>query len=132
MGLVRLIGSFLGDRRGPSIEELRKSVPLRSAQASERDCEDGGIELALPLDQFRAYRWVPRGLSPQGEKRFELESVGATVWRLCDGRHTFDAIARQLVSKFGMNRLEAEASLAAFLQMLGKRGLVELKVKKKR
>lgn len=132
MGLVRIIGSFIGDRGGPSIDDLRKSVPLRSAKAAERSCEDGGIEISVPLDQFRAYRWIPKGLSPQGERKFELESVGAAVWRLCDGRHTFDAIARQLVSKFGMNRLEAEASLAAFLQILGRRGLVELKAKRKR
>jgi hypothetical protein len=61
-------------------------------------------------------------------KEFELEAVGSFVWQLCDGEHTTEAIARELRGRFKMNRLEADASLAAFLEMLANRRLITMLV----
>jgi len=60
------------------------------------------------------------------EKSFELEEVGAFVWSCCDGRQTFETIAKKLREKFRMNRMESEVALADFLRMLGKRNLIAL------
>jgi hypothetical protein len=52
--------------------------------------------------------------------------VGAFVWSLCDGEHSFAQIVQELRSEYKMNRLEAETALAAYLQTLGQRGLITL------
>jgi hypothetical protein len=62
-------------------------------------------------------------------RRFELEPVGAFVWRMCDGKHTFEGISRRLREEFKMKRVEADAALGAFLQMLSQRKLITLMVK---
>jgi len=72
---------------------------------------------------------VARAASQPVAKQYELEEVGAFVWSLLDGKRTFSAISKQLQSKYKMNRAEADASLAAFLQMLAERGLISLLVK---
>lgn len=125
MGLDRLIG-----RRAPvmDMERLRKARPVRNEFIEEETQEDGSIVLVAPLEeQGRGMmalmaRWMK--LPP--EKKFELEPVGAFVWSLCDGSHTVDAIARKLRERYKMNRLEADAALAAFLRMLGQRRLISL------
>lgn len=65
-------------------------------------------------------------------KSFELEPVGALVWSLCDGRHTFESISQKLRDRYKMNRLEADAALSAFLKMLGQRGLITVDAPKTR
>lgn len=59
-------------------------------------------------------------------KTFELEEVGAFVWSLCDGTLPLEAMAERLRKEFKMNRVEAEAALVAFVQTLGRKGLLTL------
>ncbi len=61
-------------------------------------------------------------------KEFELESVGAFVWDLCDGQHTTESIARKLRDRYKMNRLEAETALGAYLETLSRRRLIVLAI----
>jgi len=62
-------------------------------------------------------------------KRYELEEVGAFVWSQIDGKRTLESISKLLQSKYKMNRLEADSSLVAFVQLLAERGLITLLVK---
>ena len=62
----------------------------------------------------------------------ELEEVGAFVWNLCDGKNSFEFIAKKLGAQFRLSRLESEASLTAFLQMLSQRKLITLMVASKK
>jgi len=66
------------------------------------------------------------------QKQFELEPIGAFVWNLCDGKHTFEGISKKLREHFKLNRLEADASLSAFLQMLSQRKLITMMVSQKK
>ena len=61
-------------------------------------------------------------------KKFELEPVGAFCWQLFDGQNTVETISRKLREAYKMNRLEADASLNAFLQMLSAKSLITLQV----
>jgi hypothetical protein len=61
-----------------------------------------------------------------------LEPVGAFVWSLCDGKHTFEGISRKLREEFKLSRLESDASLSAFLQMLSQRKLITMMVAEKK
>lgn len=130
MGLVDLARAWIQPKNQIPAETLRASKPARSPAVKEETMADGSVILTAPLSlQGRGYlaRLAKKMNAPE-TKSFELEPVGAFVWSLCDGKHTFDAISRKLRERFKMNRLEADAALSAFLEMLGRRGLVTLKM----
>ena len=119
---------FAGNAGRMKPDAFRRAKPLRAPEAEAIE-DDGKIVLSLPLKATPKRGWVAlaarRGGLPE-RRTFELDEVGAFVWARCDGRTTVDAIARALVSRYKMPRVEAEASLGAFLQTLGRRGLVTL------
>jgi hypothetical protein len=111
--------------------ELRKSRPVRNPAVEEQRA-DGVVVLRGPaVLKGIVGKWIAKSVPAPPMKQYELEEVGAFVWSLIDGSRTFDALSKQLQTKYKMNRLEAEASLEAFLKMLAERGLVTLLVKTK-
>jgi hypothetical protein len=121
-------------RKGLTADQLRASKPARNPEVTFTTDEEGGIQLEAPLDHSARGKFagmLARKLKVPASRKFELEPVGAYVWELCDGSQTFETIAKKLRERFKMNRLEAEAALAAFLQMLGRRGLITIAVKKR-
>lgn len=109
---------------------MRRARPLRNPLIEYEVAKDGSALLIAPL--ATQGRGVLAALAKKAgkpdTKKIELEPIGAFVWQDCDGRHTFETIAKKLCGKFKMNRLEAEASLGAFLQTLVKRRLIEMLV----
>lgn len=136
MGLADGVKSLLSPLIAPAPrltqEQLRKAKPERSPEVTEDRQEDGTVLLTAPLIlQGRGFMgWMAKRMKVPDRKSFELEPVGAFVWDLCDGQNTFDAISRKLRERYKMNRLEADAALTAFLQMLGQRRLIALKMGK--
>ncbi len=128
MGLVELAKRAMRHREPLAPEVLRTARPYRNSEVVTHPQEDGSVVLVAPL-QGRVKGlagWVAARTKTPPERKFELESVGAFVWELCDGEHSFDLISRKLRERYKMNRLEADASLSAFLQMLGQRRLISL------
>jgi hypothetical protein len=109
-------------------ETLRRSKPLRNPVVRQELAEDGALLLIAPLIQQGSgfAGLVAKWMKAPDQKRFELEPVGAFVWNLCDGRHSFEGISKRLREEFKMNRIEADAALLAFLQMLSQRRLIAL------
>lgn len=131
MGLVSRIRGMVEGRKGPSPKAFRASKPLRNPNVSVVAQSDEGTVLECPVREDRGWMGRIARMSKQNPvKKFELEPVGAYVWELCDGKHTFEGIARKIAERFKMNRLEAETALVAFLKMLGQRGLITLKMPK--
>jgi len=56
----------------------------------------------------------------------ELNSVGARIWELCDGRHSTQAIAHIITEEFDATDEQAHADLDAFLQEMMARDLLTL------
>jgi hypothetical protein len=126
IGLI--LRRIAGAKPGPTPLEVRQSRPMQSPQASTELREDGTVVIRAPLELSARgpLRWAAKRAKEVPVKNYELEPVGTFVWQLCDGKHTFESISSRLQNHFKMNRLEAEASLAAFLQMLGRRRLITL------
>lgn len=100
----------------------RKSKPLRNAAVEHEQTEDGCTLLKVPLEvRGGIYRLLSAKLETPAYKEVQLEEVGSYVWSLCDGKHTCEAIAAKLKSKFKLTKPEAEASLMSFLSTLAKR-----------
>ena len=113
-------------------DQFRNAKPIRNPHVTWETADDGSILLVAPLsEQGKGFMgWVARRMKLPDQKQFELEPVGALVWEHCDGNHTNASIAKALQTRYKMNRLEAEASLSAFLQTLSQRRLVTLMVSK--
>lgn len=134
MGLVGLLKGMIGVRpKGLSAQELRKTKPVRNPHVQYLVLEDGAAALEAPLaTQGRGWLGAMAKASKMPDtKKFELEPVGAFVWELCDGSHNFETISRKLRERFKMSRVESDASLAAFLQMLHDRRLITVAMPKK-
>ncbi|AIE87836.1 PqqD family protein [Fimbriimonas ginsengisoli] len=134
MGLVEVARQWIAPKPRISFEELSKAKPVRNPAVVETPGEEGVLLLQAPLmQQGRGFAgWMAKRMNAPDTKTFELEPVGAFVWTLCDGKHTVEAISRKLRDRYKMNRLEADAALNAFLQMLGQRRLITLTTGKKK
>jgi hypothetical protein len=89
-------------------------------EVSRRD--DGGALLALPLTGRGIFR-VPAGAT----RTFELDEMGLFVWDCCDGQISSEQILRRLAEHYKLNLREAEVSTMKFLEMLARRGLIDVK-----
>lgn len=128
MRLVELARKWVEPKNPVSADALRRAKPAKNPAVTEAPGEDGVILLTAPLVlQGKGYLgWMAKKMNAPDTKSFELEPVGAFVWSLCDGKHTFETISRKLQTQYKMNRLEADAALTAFLNMLGQRRLIIL------
>lgn len=131
MGLAGFLNGFFDRRRQLAPEALRSAVPSRNPVVQVLDEQEGRVVLEAPLEVAKS-KWVAglARLTKQPEtKRFELEEVGSFVWNLIDGKRSFEGISEALRERYKMGRVEADAALGAFLQMLSQRRLVTLWIK---
>jgi len=131
MGLARLLRKTFDRKPQLSPEALRTAIPVRNPDASIVAEEDDMLVIQAPLRQTSTgiVRLLAKSSKAPEMKRFEMESVGAFVWKMCDGMNTFEGISARLREQYKMQRVEADAALAAFLQMLAQRKLITLMVK---
>lgn len=130
MELVRELKRFVSPTSALSQAELRKAKPEQNPAVVTHEQPDGSVLLVAPLaEQGRGFMgWMAKRMQMPDSKTFELEPVGAFVWNHCDGKQTFETISRKLRERYKMNRLEADAALTSFLQTLGQRRLISLKM----
>ena len=130
MGLVDLAKGFFDRKVRIDPAALRKTKPTRNTFVKMEELEDGSLVLQAPLSsQGRGIMGrIAKKAGKPDVKNFELEPVGVFVWNLCDGKHTFEGISKRLREEYKLNRLEADASLSAFLQMLSQRKLITMMV----
>lgn len=118
----------------PSLQRSRadvlKSVPLRNPLVEWKKEETGEVSLILPADQKRHLRLLIRLFNLPNKRVVALDEVASFVWEQCDGERAFEEIAHELTGKFRLTRREAEASLAEFFRILGRRGMLGFAVPK--
>ena len=125
--MVGFLKRFIEGRKRMDPEAFRRAKPLRNPSAEWEKSDTGDILIRVPLDTPNPIlRSIARRANWPTSRQFELEAIGAFVWEYCDGNHSNETITRKLRERYKMNRLEAEASLSAFLQMLSQKGLITL------
>ncbi|CAN5552800.1 hypothetical protein BH11ARM1_BH11ARM1_08810 [soil metagenome] len=117
-----------------SPEQLRKAKITRNPNVKWELAADGSLLLEAPLaDQGKGFAaWLAKRMQMPDTKKFELEPVGGFLWELFDGNHTVETISRKLKEEYKMNRIEADASLNAFLTMLAQRRLITILIPTKK
>lgn len=115
-------------KRRPPIQRTRadvlRSVPIRNALIQWTKEESGEVSLVVPVDQKKHLRLLIRLMNLPTKRVVSLDEVGSYVWEQCDGQHTFEQITQGLAERFRLTRREAEASLAEFFRLLGRRGMM--------
>jgi hypothetical protein len=106
-------------------EALLAAIPVRNEQVREKPI-DSGLRLTAPLRPSTLRRiFVPRDAAIP-EKSFELDDLGAWVWRALDGRRNVEQLIRAFADHHRLNLREAEVAVLAFLKTLAQRNLIGL------
>jgi hypothetical protein len=95
---------------------------VRAAPAGE------GLRLTAPVERTGLGRVFGGGRNGSREKRFELDALGAWVWKRIDGTRRVEALIQEFAAEQRVNGREAEVAVVAFLKVLAKRGLIALAV----
>jgi hypothetical protein len=93
---------------------------------------NGCVLLIVPVRPRGLMRLLTRLFKLPREHRIELDETGSTVWSLCDGQHSVEAIVQRLVRQYKLERREAEYALFAFLNTLTRRGFIAYAKKRMR
>jgi hypothetical protein len=115
--------------RKPKItrQQALAARPVQLAKCTVVEVQDGGAQLKVPIMPSRIagriFR-VPEGTS----KTFELEAIGYSVWKQCDGKTSVQQIIRRLSKQYNISLREIEVSTIAFLQTLVRKGLIGMAV----
>lgn len=59
------------------------------------------------------------------EAIFTMNEVGTAIWSRIDGKTGVDALSRSLAAEFEVTESEAAADVAAFVELLAAKGLVD-------
>lgn len=111
-------------------EALRGCKPVKNPAVTEEAMGEGVVLSGPAPPSGVLVKILARAAGKPLTKKFELEEVGAHVWKRIDGKQSFEGLSRSLQTSYKMNRVEADASLAAFLQILSQKGLISILVKK--
>ena len=122
------------EKRPPQPEITREQAllfkPVKNVQVTETRLENGTIMLSYPV---RTSPWVASLIrrfskAPQKPimKKVQLDVLGSAVWKLMDGRRSVKGIVTEFADQYQLHPKEAEVSVAQFLRMLGKRGMIGL------
>jgi hypothetical protein len=111
-----------------TVDQCLSATPVRNPQAQERDLADGRLELALPCLKPWPIRIFSRRDRKTFLRRFELDPLGADIWRQMDGTRTVGTLIEYLVRTCSLAPQQGQQSMISFLQMLMTRGLVGLVV----
>jgi hypothetical protein len=101
--------------------------PVQVAKCAIVEASDGGARLQVPVRPSRLAGRIFR--VPEGTtKTFELEAIGYSVWKQCDGKTSVQQIIRRLSVQYKISLRETEVSTVAFLQTLVRKGLIGMAV----
>ena len=56
---------------------------------------------------------------------FELNLLGADIWKLCDGERTVGEVVDDLIGRYDVEREELEGDVRAFLSQMEGKGWME-------
>jgi hypothetical protein len=114
-----------------SREQSLDMVPVRGARVREARTPAGLVRLTYPLALKPWFAPLAGRLGlwsdKPREKTVELDEMGTYAWDLLDGETTVRALARAFEEQYQLHPREAEHAVAAFVGMLGKRGILALK-----
>ena len=90
---------------------LLASRPVRHNTVTEHAQANGTLQLAVSLPASRLVRWLSRNRDQTIIHRFELDALGAAVWRMIDGQTTVREMIERFAADHQLNLREAEVAI---------------------
>lgn len=113
-----------------TLDQCLSAVVVRNPEAQAKDLPDSRLELSLPYRKPWLLRWFSRKDRRTFLRRFELDEIGADLWRHIDGRRTVSDLVDHLARTRNFPPQQARDSMIAYIQMLLTRALIGLVMKK--
>jgi len=109
-------------------DQALRARPIRNPVLKWERGDDGETRLLVPRRKDLLGRTLCRVFKAPAHKEVMLDEVGSDIWVLCDGGHSVDAIVSATSKKYKITRRECEASVSAYLKMLGERNFLGFQV----
>jgi hypothetical protein len=110
-----------------STEDVLRAQVHRNRAMEVKDRRNGTCLVEVPL---RRPRWMVPPISwvlPfSSRRRVELDALGTSVLKLCEGRRTVEEIIEKFAADHKLSFREAQLSVTRFLEMLSQRGIVAI------
>lgn len=116
-----------------SREESLGACPLRAPVVRTELVPNGGIRLSLRVELPRWYGWVAGGRRADLQvhtRSVELDGLGREVYEACDGATPVQVIVARFGQTHRLGPAEAELAVTRFLQLLVRRGLIGMQIRK--
>ena len=99
-------------------------VPLRNEAAGVVEEDDGlriGVALTRPRWLVPPLSWV---IKPRSERTVRLDTLGAEVWRLCDGERTVENVVDEFARRHSLTFHESRTAVTSYMKQLMQRGVL--------
>lgn len=117
-------------KKRPDVDRSKvlKAFPLRNQLITWEIDDKEEASLVIPQKDKIWVKWTSKIFMLPDKRVVVLDSIGAFVWQMCDGKHTISQIIKALQKKHQLTRKEAETSLFTFIQTLGKRNFIQFAI----
>lgn len=105
------------------------AIPVAASDVSLEVSPTGGGVLSRRAPEARGLRgWFSRTLQFRGQRRFELDEVGACFWCQIDGERSLSDIQGTLCSRYALAPEQARRAVVEFTAVLMRRNLLALRL----
>jgi len=88
----------------------------------------GGVLTRLAPEAGGVQAWFARTLGFRGQRRFQLDEIGACFWCQVDGERRLSDIQGTLCSRYALSPEQARRAIVEFTAVLMRRNLLGLRV----
>jgi len=106
-------------------EKTRNLLELIPEQRREsEDCADGTVEVIMPRYGEGWFSRMLERIFRGAPVRVQLDDVGTSVWRLCDGRRNVREIGSEIHGQFGDSIEPVYDRLGEFFKRMDRAGII--------
>jgi len=115
-----------------SRRDLLSAIPVAAAdtQLELWPGRGGVLTRRAPERASRLQAWLAQRLRFHGERRFELDEMGAYFWEQVDGKRPLSDIHAALCRRYGLSPEPARRSVVEFTAAMLRRDLLALRLEK--
>ena len=111
-------------RSAPTFIDQLTATPIRNDKAVARVTETASLRVSVPQSYPAWVRPIAKTMHLRGEKSYELEGVGRSVFDRVDGETSVENLVDWLAAEHRLSFHESRVLIMKYLQMLMEHGLI--------
>lgn len=113
-----------------TLRDQLNSVPVRNERARVTRGANGTAVVIVEVGCSPWMKPLRRWFAIRPTARYRLDAIGTSVYDSIDGRKTFETLIDEFAAQHDLTFFESRAMMTSYTQMLMKRGLIAVAVKK--